>query len=41
MQHTSVKQKKTNIDISLIPAGIYLIKITDNRSIAIKKLVKE
>jgi len=41
LQHISLTQKKTDIDISSLPIGIYEIKITGNSEVAIKKLVKE
>jgi hypothetical protein len=41
LQHISITQKKTDVDISLLPSGIYIIKVTGNNDVAIKKLVKE
>jgi hypothetical protein len=41
LQHISITQKKTDVDISRLPSGIYIIKVTGNNDVAIKKLVKE
>jgi photosystem II stability/assembly factor-like uncharacterized protein len=36
-----INDSKTQIDISELPAGVYIIKVSDNSSIAFKRLVKE
>ncbi|HNW89968.1 MAG TPA: T9SS type A sorting domain-containing protein, partial [Bacteroidales bacterium] len=41
IKQVSVRQKKTEINISTLPSGIYIVKIAGNNGIAFRKLIKE
>ncbi len=41
LRHIVITQNKTDVNISYLSSGIYIIKIIGNKDVAIKKLVKE
>lgn len=41
IKQVPIKQKKTEINISSLPAGIYIVEIAGNNGIAFRKLIKE
>ncbi|MFH0866137.1 MAG: T9SS type A sorting domain-containing protein [Bacteroidota bacterium] len=41
LQLINIKQKQTEINISDLPAGVYMIKVTGKNAVSVKMLVKE
>ncbi len=41
LKSLQIKRSKTQINISDLSAGVYIIKVTDNKGVAVKRFVKE
>jgi PKD repeat protein len=41
LKHISMQQEQTQVNISDLPSGVYIVKVSDNSGIAVKRIIKE